>query len=644
MCGIAGIIQPQYQAEVSQKILLSMLDKLQHRGPDEQGFIGDDNFMFGHKRLSIIDLAHGQQPMSSQDGRYVLVFNGEIYNYIELRNQLKQQGIHFHTDSDTEVLLAILIHKKEAAINDLNGMFAFAFYDRKTQEWILARDHFGIKPLYYTKQGGQIIFASEIKAILSAPDIKPMINQKALHQYLTFQFTLLGETLFKNIYELEPATFIKGYQNKIIKKTKYWHVEHAIEDNQSEKAFCEQLQYLLHDSIKLQLRSDVPVGAYLSGGLDSSIVSGLAAQELTDNPLPLFTGRFEGGANFDESIYAEKMASHIHGKLHTITPSSDDFIKLLPKLIYALDQPVAGPGVFPQFMVSQLAKKHVKVVLGGQGGDEVFAGYARYLVAYLEQALKGAIFQTQEEGKHLVTFNSIIPNLPLLQQYTPLMQHFWGEGLFKPMDERYFHLLDRSPNLLKFASNALKQTFDKSTLFTDFQQLFNETGTASYINKMTYFDMKTLLPALLQVEDRVSMAASLEARVPLLDKRIVELVSKMPPALKFRGGKTKNILKEATKSILPDAIVNRKDKMGFPVPLNLWWQDNKMKTFIKDILLSDASRTRGLFDFNLLQDKLNGECFDRELWGLICIELWHQQFIDSPKAPVKKVVSLEMGY
>ena len=277
----------------------------------------------------------------------------------------------------------------------------------------------------------------------------------------------------------------------------------------------------------------------------------------------MFHGRFAEGLQYDESEYAKSLSAFTNGSYYEIVPTAEQFVEQLPRLIRALDEPLAGPGLFPQYAVSKLASKHVTVVLGGQGGDEVFGGYARYLVGYLEQALKGAILETQDEGKYLVTLDSIVPNLALLKEYTPLMSHFWRQGLFGEMDSRYFHLIDRSQGLDSLLHPEFLSRFNREQLFADFQSIFNHPDTKSYINKMTHFDQKTLLPALLQIEDRVSMAVSLESRVPLLDRRIVDLVNRMPPALKFQGGKTKHILKKSVTGLLPPAFSIEKIKWVF---------------------------------------------------------------------------------
>lgn len=632
MCGIAGFISNGTAfSDYERKYLDNMLETLSHRGPDGQGVVEKPSqALFGHRRLSIIDLERGSQPMISADGRYTIVFNGEIYNYLELRQTLIQKGIHFSTFSDTEVLLELLIAEGVAVIPKLNGMFAFAFHDRSDNSWVLARDHFGIKPFYYAFANEKMIFASEIKALLKVPQIKESARRDdtALHQYLTFQFCLEERTLFQGIKKIKPGYYLQGRGNNIEKEICYWDTAYKIDYNHTEEYFIENLKYLLHDSISLQLRSDVPVGGYLSGGIDSSLVCALASKHL-DAPFSMFHGKFAEGPEYDESSYAKQIASEFNGNYFEVVPTAQDFVDALPKLIYALDEPLAGPGLFPQYCVSKLAREKVVVVLGGQGGDEIFGGYARYLVGYLEQALKGAIFETQEEGRHLVSLESIIPHLSMLKQYKPLLSQFWTDGLFGPMDSRYFRLIDRSQGLQHLLNQDMFNLFDNQRLFSDFQSIFNHPDTHSYINKMTHFDQKTLLPSLLQIEDRVSMSVSLESRVPLLDSRIVDLVTSMPPPLKFQGGRTKHIFKKAISSILPKTILDRKDKMGFPVPLSAWMQGGVVKDFVSDVLLSKKSLERGIYTKRALESMIFEQGVGgRQLWGALSLELWHQTFID----------------
>jgi asparagine synthase (glutamine-hydrolysing) len=414
-----------------------------------------------------------------------------------------------------------------------------------------------------------------------------------------------------------------------INNIKYWEPDFRIDNYHTEEYFIVRLAEILDQTISQQLRSDVPLGSYLSGGLDSSFVTIMASGKY-GSQFKSFTGAFNEGPEFNELEFAREAASAAHSELYEVFPTEKEFIDLMPKLIWHLDEPVAGPGVFPQYIVSKLASEHVKVVLGGQGGDEIFGGYARYLVAYLEQAIKGAIFETNEEKEHIVSFSSILPNLPNLRAYSPMLKDFWDEGVFESMDRRYFRLINRMGSSESFLTREFLSGYDQEHVFQIFAKDFNNPNTLSYYNKMTHFDMVASLPGLLQVEDRVSMAASIESRVPLLDRRIVDLISHMPAGMKFKGGEMKYLLKKTIKDIVPAKIMNRKDKMGFPVPLHLWAKNNA-KGFILDTLLSKNARERNIVDSEYVEELISSERpFGRGLWGILCLELWFQQFIDHP--------------
>ena len=629
MCGIFGIVGSSANMRDRQHQIDDMSKLLTHRGPDGTGTNFGKNFYFGHTRLAIIDLDNGVQPMMSDDKTITLVFNGEIYNYLELRQDLVRQGIRFKTHSDTEVLLRCYEYYGKNFLEKLNGMFAFAIFDSKNNVFFAARDHFGIKPFYYTVlRDGSIVFASEIKALFCIPEVKKSLDVSGFQEYLTFQFCLNDKTMFNGIQKLLPAhSLTLNLSNQNFKISRWWCTSFDIDQSKKIDYFKDKLNYLIHDSIKNQLRGDVPIGAHLSGGLDSSIVVSSAVMQFGPN-FKSFTGKFSEGDNYDETYYAQLLAKESGCNYHEITVTSNDFSNMIKKLIYHMDEPAAGPGLLPQYIVSKFAKKHVSVVLGGQGGDELFGGYARYLVAYLEQCLKGGIFETHEEGDHIVNMQSIIPNLPMLKNYIPMLSKFWDSGLFEPMENRYFKLLDKGEYLRKTLMYDIKKEFDEEKIWQNFTSIFNASGSQSYLNKMTYFDQSTLLPSLLQVEDRVSMAVSLESRVPLLDYRIAELAASLPPSIKYSGGRSKNILKEAMASNLPKSILAREDKMGFPVPLREWLSGS-LKEFVQDILFSSKCRERGIFDKKRITELLKNETqYGREIWGALCIELWFQNFFD----------------
>jgi asparagine synthase (glutamine-hydrolysing) len=628
MCGFVGILHLDAQP-VELPVLARMGQVLAHRGPDDEGTFVDGPVGFCHKRLAIIDLASGHQPMTS-DG-VTVVLNGEIYNYVELRAELVRRGHRFRTTSDTEVLLRMYLEHGPDCVRSLNGMFAFLLYDSRNRQLMAARDHFGIKPLYYYADASRLLFASEIKALLQHPVVHPDVDFDSVRDYITFQFVLGDRTLFKGIRKLAPGQYMLiDVGERRHRTVQYWEPSYSIDLDHTGQYFVQELRHLLEDAVRLQLRSDVPVGAYLSGGMDSTIVTALAASQST-NALQTFTGTFREGPQFDETAYAREVSTLYGTERHEVVCTAQHLVDLLPLLIYHMDEPAAGPGLLPQYIVSRLAAGHVKVVLGGQGGDEIFGGYARYQVAYLEQALKGAIFETAEEGKHIVSLSSIVHHLPSLRAYGPMIQQFWRQGVFEPMDRRYFDLINRSGGVLGCFSRDFRASYQPEEIFARFQKVFNHPDTLSYYNKMTHFDLVAGLPALLQVEDRVSMAVSLESRVPLLDYRIVNLMGRMTPGMKFKGGELKHVLRKATRDLVPPKVRTRKDKMGFPVPIHLWAR-GPARDFFHDILLSPTARTRGLLSPRTITQLMRKEsAFGRRLWGLLNLELWLREFIDGAK-------------
>jgi asparagine synthase (glutamine-hydrolysing) len=629
MCGICGIYHYDGQRLVDKQSLDPMAYSIRHRGPDDENHLIDGPFGMYHKRLSIIDLSEaGRQPMTNEDGRYWIVLNGEIYNYLELRQQLIQRGHGLRSHSDTEVILHLYEEEGPACVRRLNGMFAFCIWDSRERILFAARDHFGIKPLYYAVKNDSFLFASEIKALFGSGEIAPEINPDGLADYLTFQFCLGDKTMFKGVHKLLPGHYMHVHAGGKLDIQKYWDVDFKVDTSHTGEYFEHQLLRLLEDAVRLQLTADVPVGAHLSGGLDSSTVASLAAS-LLDSQIHTFSGGFRDGGAYDETSYARLLSEEADTIHHEVFPNAQDFVDILPRLIYHMDEPAAGPGLFPQYYVSRLASRNVKVVLGGQGGDEIFGGYARYLVAYLEECIRGGIEGTQEENKYVVTFESILDNLPQLKGYRPMLKHFWKDGLFDPSDLRYFRLIDRSADTRQFVDPELVSRRGGYSPLEEFRSLFNEGNLGSYINRMTRFDMKTLLPALLHVEDRTSMAVSLESRVPLLDHRIVELVASIPPGIKYKGGRSKHIFRKVVQHILPEAIYNRQDKMGFPVPLNEWYQKPPVQDFVRGTLSNLQSRRNGFLDSVRVDSLLSSErAYGRSIWGLLSLELWMQAFFD----------------
>lgn len=627
MCGIAGIVG----CPLPEALRQNMLNTLAHRGPDGDGEYrsSDGAAWLGQRRLAIIDPEGGKQPLSNEDGTVWVTFNGCIYNYLELAQTLRQKGHHFRTYCDTEVIVHAYEEYGEDCVQHFVGMFAFALWDERRKQLFCARDRVGVKPFYYIHTPGLFTFASEIKALLALRLFPAEVCPTALQEYLTLQVPLSQETLFNKIFKLLPGhTLTTNRQGDIIAQRQYWDLRFMVDFDHTEEYFVDRLKLRLEDAVRIRLRSDVALGAHLSGGLDSSSVVCLAAEmNATGEPLKTFTGAFREGKDFDETDHARLVARRTGAHSFEIWPTAQDFVHYLPKIIYHMDEPAAGPGVFPQHMLSGLAAQQVKVVLGGQGGDEIFAGYARYLIGYLEECLKGAIEETQDRERYAATLASLIPNLPMLKQYTPMLQYFWADGLFSPQTERYFRLMDRSAGLHEIYQTDLLH--DQRRIRERFDGIFQGSDAASFLNRMLYFDFKIHLPALLHVEDRTSMAWGLESRVPLLDHRIAELMASIPPAVKFRNGQPKYLFRKAIKNIVPDEILDRKDKMGFPVPLHLWVK-KELQEFIKDTLLDDRARQRGIFNIPVLEKAICEEKnFGRLVWGALCLELWFKTFIDA---------------
>ncbi len=622
MCGIFGICG-KFEVERSREAL----NLLSHRGPDEWGeyISGDRSLYLGHRRLSIIDLSSGRQPIFNEDKSKVIIFNGCIYNYLEIAQELRGCGHRFYTNTDTEVIIHAYEQWGEECVKRFNGMWAFAIYDSHNNKLFCSRDRLGIKPFYYFSGKENFIFASEIKSILKF--VSPELNSEALSDYLVFQMSLDENTLFKGIKKLEPGynlTF--DIQNKQLTKTEYWDIRFNVSDERNESQIIDKLKYLLNDSVRIRMRSDVPLGAHLSGGLDSSTIVGLSRLTLNDIRINTFTGKFEEGKEFDETEYARLVSQKFSTDYNEIVLRASDFRESIRKIIFYMDEPAAGPGLFPQFFVSKLASEKVKVVLGGQGGDEIFLGYARYLVAYLEECLKGAIYDTAENAEYVATLKTIIPNLKLLNNYVPMIKNFFRDGLFENQTRRYFRLMNRFSDIDDLLSKDLKISAVRE--FEKFEQIFTRPGNTSYINKIQYFDLKYHLQSLLQVEDRTSMAWGLESRVPFLDYRIVEHITSTLPVIKFRNGEPKYLLKNAVRNIIPQEIIDRRDKMGFPVPLNIWAKA-ELKDFFCDVLLSKKSRERGLFNSSAIEKLILSDMkFSRGLWGVLSLELFFNNFLD----------------
>jgi asparagine synthase (glutamine-hydrolysing) len=628
MCGIAGFLSLDGATIGRHKRFLEVLgDLISHRGPDGYGTWINDKATVGlvHRRLAIIDLSdQAAQPMTGH-GNSTISYNGEIYNYKELRENAEERGISSFSNSDTETILSTYAQFGVQTPKHLRGMFAYALWDDDRQRLTLARDRFGIKPLYYAIVDNLFVFASEAKALLPfLPSIKT--DSDALAEYLTFQYSISNKTLFEGVHQVMPGHTVV-IENGVMTIEKYWDVQYEVDYSWTPDSAEEKLREILAESIDVHLRSDVEVGSYLSGGIDSSLMAIMASGQ-TGSPLKVFHGCFREHPGYDESSYAEIASKSFGGDLFVTDITAEDFCENIRKVIYHLDFPVAGPGSFPQFMVSKLASEHLKVVLGGQGGDEIFGGYARYLVAYFEQCIKAAIDGTYKDGNYVVTIESIIPNLGILREYTPLIQEFWKDGLFGPLDQRFLRLIDRSTDMQQEISWG---DLDIQGVYHRFYEIFNSRANVAkeaYFDSMTHFEIKTLLPALLQVEDRMSMAHGLESRVPLLDHPLIEFAATVPADIKFEGGQLKHLLKTAFAKELPPEILNRRDKMGFPVPLKEWFA-SELNDFVLEIFADMKTKNREFVNTDAVVKNFGqtGQ-FSRKTWALLSLELWQQEFHD----------------
>lgn len=627
MCGIAGHFSAPTERELKSRMVKAMTDRIVHRGPDGEGvWISEDGRVgFGHRRLSIIDIESGSQPMTGRRG-HVIVFNGEIYNYKELKNELGDYP--FKTASDTEVILAGYEKWGEGVVDRLRGMFALAIFDQTTGEVFCARDPLGIKPFYYAKTSQAFLFGSEVKALLPHM-IEIAVDPKALKEYFVFQLQMVDRTLFKGVFQLPPGHTLKISRSGEVSVRRYWKPIYEGKDQRprSQSDLQEELREVLRKSVYLHTRADVPIGAYVSGGVDSSFVLSMAREQHQEEMLG-FTGKFEGyEGRFDESRYARDVGHKNGVRILERSITAIDFQESFMKLVYHMDYPEAGPGAFPQFAVSELASQHRKVVLGGQGGDELFGGYARYMVGLLENTLGRAIDgKVTPEG--CLKLSDLESHLTVLGSYKPMMQGLFKQGLFGPIEARYFQLVSRAPDI---ASLVDLEALSDEKPFDRFREVLSFAGAGnldSPMKSMMGFDLVSLLPGLLHVEDRVSMAWSLESRVPLVDREVFEFASGISEASLIPNGELKGLLRSAVSPYLPNTILDRKDKMGFPTPLNIWMKDG-LKPFVKELFATGATRKREVYDSAQVMKSIDAEGdFSRNVWGLMNIEAWLQTFVD----------------
>jgi asparagine synthase (glutamine-hydrolysing) len=622
VCGVAGKVCKDRQTAPEAAMLTRMADTLAHRGPDDEGFHIAAPVGFAFRRLSIIDLAGGHQPLSNPDGTVWIVFNGEIYNYQPLRENLLAQGHQFSTDSDTEVIVHLYEEYGDDFVHHLRGMFGLAIWDVARERLVLVRDRVGIKPMYYAETADGLTFGSEIKAILEDPSVTNQIDPQALDRFLTFYFLPGRDTLSEAIKKLEPGHMLV-YENGTVTVSAYWDLAFKRKKGGSQSSDREALVRLLDDVLADHLISDVPVGLLLSGGVDSTAVLSLAAAQGAE--LSTFTIGFAGEDFADERPYA-KLASDRYGTDHyEASMTRDDFFETLPRYVWHMEEPVCEPPAIALYFVAGLAAEHVKVVLSGEGGDEAFAGYSNYRNnTWYERAKRVA-------GPARSVVSSILGRVP---DQGPRINKYL-RSFDVPLPDYYFSRTATPYNYFNEHRDRLYTTewaamFD--TLPDDpLERFWNASEGQDLLNRMLYMDTKTWLPDdLLLKADKITMARSLELRVPLLDHRILEFAASLPTSRKLRGFETKHILKEALKAQVPVEIRKRK-KAGFPVPFERWIAEASAGS-VSELLLDPVAIDRGYFRKEEIESILrrNAERGDlgKEVFGLVVLELWHRLFVD----------------
>jgi len=619
VCGIAGIVRFDGRPVLEDDVR-AMCRAMVHRGPDEEGVYLGAGVGLGMRRLSIIDLEGGQQPISNEDGSIWVVFNGEIYNHRELRRQLTRDGHTFRTASDTETIVHLYEDLGARAVERLRGMFAFALWDAPRRQLLLARDRLGIKPLYYADLDDGVVFASELKPILQRPDIGRDLNWEAVGHLFTFLATPSSSSIVKGVRKLEPARFATAADRRGVRVERYWDVEFQPDEHSSEDELVEQLRELLVESVRLHQISDVPIGAFLSGGIDSSAVVATMAQ-LTSSPVKTFAIGFVE-EDYSELDHARRVAEQFGTDHHELI-LRPDVVQIAEDLAWYLDEPFGDTSAIPTYMVSKLASEHVTVVLTGDGGDELFAGYDKYVTEERERRydrvpdsirkVLGAVGRAMPEGMTGRRF----------------LRHLALNGSRRYLDASTLFRTDELRQVFR------REAFNRIAVHDPWARSLMELASigSDWVAALQYCDLQTYLPLdILTKVDRMTMAHSIEARPPLLDHRVVEFAATVPARYRLRDGTTKYLLKRAMRGILPDAIIDR-PKHGFAVPLARWFR-GELAGFTRDVLLSDTCRQRGLFEpkyvERLIRLHTRGRDLDLQLWTLLSFELWCRRVLDVP--------------
>ncbi|MEJ7576973.1 MAG: asparagine synthase (glutamine-hydrolyzing) [Pyrinomonadaceae bacterium] len=630
MCGIAGFIERRIDGspDGQQKrgaVLDRMCRVIAHRGPDDQGLMVKDGVALGMRRLSIIDLAGGHQPISNEDGTVTVVFNGEIYNYRELQRELERRGHRFRTDSDTETIVHAYEEYGAKCLDHFRGMFAFALWDERARKLFVARDRVGKKPLYYTlTPQGTFVFGSELKCLLAHPSVKAELSPEALDAYLTFGYVPDPLSIFRDVHKLLPGHYLTFADGRITTQ-QYWDFEYrVVEEGRAAEDYLEELRQLLDEAVRVRLVSDVPLGAFLSGGVDSSTIVGLMTRAM-NQPVKTFSIGFNEDS-YSELKYARLTAKHFGTDHHEfiVTP---DICQIVDELVWHFDEPFADSSAIPTYMVSKLAREHVTVALSGDGGDELFAGYTRYLsdqsrrgFAQLPRFLRQGVMQALSRSlPHGARGRNYIYNIAL-----------------DPLD-RYIDSISTFTNLTKkslYTGDFRHKLNGRTDMHTRFREQAAQVKSGEHLDRLLYIDSKTYLPGdILTKVDRMSMAVSLEARVPLLDHKLIEFVTRIPASLKMKGRETKHIFKEAVRGLVPDEILDR-PKQGFGVPIQHWINE-QLRGRIRETLTAARARGRGYVESRYVNLMLHEHERGRrdhsaQLWTLFMLELWQHAFMDNP--------------